>query len=195
MTIRAAKFQGLGVITLQPADEDVTYTFEFEVASSGTANDGAIPFGQTLAATPNGATVTIAKHPEDRDYTTEIIGATVNTDTVVTVPVTYPYVTLLNGGEPLGEVNMLVDSTAGMQAGDRVAIDLDSDLLHWTTIDSITDATTFVISDALPSAAADDQRVLVPRMVRGIYHLTFVCHFSGGADKEFDFNRVYVRDV
>jgi len=188
-------FQTVDRITLQPQDEDVGYTFEFEVASSATANDGAIPFGRTLAATPNGATVTIAKHPEEIDYSTEILGTCSNTDTVVTVPMSYAYVTLLNGGEPITETTMLVDSTTGMAAGDRVGIELDSDAVHWTTIASITDATTFVLTTGLPSAAGDDNKVIVPRMTRGIYHMRFVCHFSGGSDKEFDFNRVYVRDL
>jgi hypothetical protein len=198
MTIRAAKFQGLGVITLQPADEDVSYTFEFEVASSGIANDGAIPYNQTLAGTPDGATVTIAKHPEETDYTTEIIGATVNTDTVVTVPMSYPYVTQMRVAAAGGITTMEVDSTTGMQAGDRVGIKLDDDSIHWTTIALITDADTFELTAGIPVAgnAAIDNNVYVPRMVRGIYHLRFVCHFSpSGTDKEFDFNRVYVRDV
>jgi len=188
-------FQGIRVITLQPHDEDLCYTFEFEVESAAGANDGAIPVNETLAATPGGATVTITKHPEETDYTTEIIGTCSNTDTVVTVPMSYPYVTLLNGGEPITETTMLVDSTTGMVAGDRVGIELDSDLVHWTTIASVTDAITFVLTTGLPSAAGDDNKIFIPRITRGIYHLRFVCHFSGGSDKEFDFNRVYVRDL
>ena len=192
-------FKGIKYITLQPHDEDVVYTFTFEVESAA-GNDGSVPFGETLAATPGGADVTIEKHPEGVDYTTEIIVTVANTnpaaaDQVVSVTMRYPYAALLSAIEALGSVDIDVASTAQMEEGDIVGIELDTDDIHWTTIDSITDATTFVIADALPSAAAIGNRVLIPRIVRGIYHLRLICHWSGGGDKEFDFNRVFVRDV
>jgi len=193
-------FKGIGDIVLQPHDEDVIYTFTFEVESAAYANDGSVPFGQTLVVTPGGADVTIEKHPEGVDYTTEIIVTVANTnpaaaDQVVSVTMRYPYAALLSAIEALGSVDIDVASTAQMEEGDIVGIELDTDDIHWTTIDSITDATTFVIADALPSAAAIGNRVLIPRIVRGIYHLRLICHWSGGGDKEFDFNRVFVRDV
>ena len=201
MPSRAGRFQGLGTILLQPYDEDMDYSFEFPAASAAGANDGAIPFGETLVATPNGSRCVIHKHPELTDYTTEILGTISNTsvtDPVVTVPMSYPYVTLLNGGEPLGETTIVVESTSGMVAGDRVGIVLDTALraIHWSTISSVTNATTFVIADGLADAAATTKKVFVPRIVKGKYHLTIVCYLTpSGGDREFNFNRVFVRDI
>ena len=196
MSDKVYSFQGINPIYLQPYDEDVEYEFEFEIESAAGENDGAIPFGQTLAATPNGCSVTIQTHPEDVDYTTEIIGTLANTNTVVTVPVSYPYTTQMRVAAIALATTMEVDSTTGMIAGDRVGIKLDSDDIHWTTVASITDADTFELTDGIPAgeAAAIDNDVYIPRMVRGLYHMRLVCHFSGGADKEFDFNRVIVGD-
>ena len=201
MPSRAGRFQGLGTILLQPYDEDMDYAFKFPAATAADANDGAIPFGETLVATPNGSRCVIHKHPEMTGYTTEILGTISNTsvtDPVVTVPMSYPYVTLLNGGEPLGETTIVVDSTSGMVAGDRVGIVLDTALraIHWSTISSVTNATTFVITDGLADAAATTKKVFVPRIVRGKYHLTIVCYLTpSGGDREFNFNRVFVRDI
>ena len=195
MSGRAARFQGLGTILLQPYDEDLDYSFEFEIASSATANDGAIPFNQTLILTPGGSYCEINKHPEKTDYTTQILGTVSNTTTVVTVPMSYPYVSTLTAGEPLGETTIVMGSTTGMAAGDRVGIMLDTGVIDWDIIDSVTDATTFVTTVGLAGAAAATNKVFVPRIVRGKYHLTIVCYFSGGGDKEFNFNRVFVRDI
>ena len=195
MPSRAGRFQGLGTILLQPYDEDLDYTFEFEIASAADANDGTIPFGQTLVGTPNGSHCEIHKHPERTDYTTEILGTLANTNTVVTIPMSYPYVSTLTAGEPLGETTIVVGTTAGMSAGDRVGIMQDSNIIHWSTINSVTDATTFVIAVGLASIAAAAKKVFVPRIVEGKYHLTIVCYYSGGGDKEFNFNRVDVRDI
>lgn len=202
MTVTAAKFQGLGLITLQPYDDLVDYTFTFDVETAAGANDGAIPSGQTLLASPNGCSVTIYSHPEDVNYSTEIIGTVTNTVSatapVVTVQMSYPYTTQMRVAAIALATTMEVDSTAGMEDGDRIGIRLDSDAIHWTTIDSITDADTLELSDGIPAAqtVAIDNNVYVPRMVRGPYHMRLICHFSGAVtDKEFDFNRVYVRDI
>ena len=195
MSNRPGRFQGLGTILLQPYDEDLDYAFEFEITSAVDANDGAIPFGQTLVGTPNGSRCAIHKHPEKTDYSTEIIGTVTNTNTVVTIPMNYPYVSTLTAGEPLGETTIVVGITAGMVVGDRVGIMQDSGAIHWDIIDSVTNGTTFVITDGLASVAAAAKKVFVPRIVKGKYHLTIVCYFSGGGDKEFNFNRVFVRDI
>lgn len=196
MSDRPGRFQGLGTILLQPYDEDLNRDFEFEIASAAEANDGAIPFGQTLAGTPNGSYCEIRKHPEHTNYTTEILGVVANTNTVVSIPISYPYVTKLDGGEPLGETSILVLSTSGMTVGDRVGIMQDSKIIHWSVISSVaTDGVTFVIAVGLVSVAATTNKVFVPRIVRGKYHLTIVCYFSGGGDKEFNFNRIEVRDI
>lgn len=189
---RTGRFEGLGTILLQPYDEDLDYTFEFAIASSATANDGTIPFGETLSD----ARCEIHKHPEKIDYSTKILGADTNTNTVVTIAMSYPYVTLLNGGEPLGEKTIVVDYTAGMVIGDRVGIVLDTGAIHWDIIASVaTDTITFVIEDGLAGAAATTNKVFVPRIVKGKYHLTIVCYFTGGGDKEFNYNRVFIRDI
>lgn len=195
MSSRASRFKGLGTILLQPYDEDLDYTFTFEVESAAYEDDGAIPFGETLAGTPNGSYCEIHKSPERTDYTTEILGTVANTNTVVTIPMNYPYVSTLTAGEPLGETVIVVGSTTGMSAEDRVGIMQDSGIIHWSAISSVTDGTTFVIADGLASIAAAAKKVFVPRIVKGKYHLTITCYFSGGGDKEFNFNRVFVRDI
>ena len=196
MPSRAGRFQGLGTILLQPYDEDLDYDFEFEVASAADANDGAIPFGQTLTVpSPDGSYCEIRKHPERTDYTARMLGTVANTTTVVAIPMSYPNVSTLTAGEPLGETTIVVGSTTGMSVGDRVGIMQDSGIIHWSTISSVTNATTFVIANGLASIAAATNKVFVPRIVKGKYHLTITCYFTGGGDKEFNFNRVFVRDI
>jgi len=83
-----------------------------------------------------------------------------------------------------------------MVVGDRVGIMLTSGAIHWDTIASISaDGVTFVITTGLAGIAAITNKVFVPRIVQGDYRLTIVCYFSGGGDKEFNFNRVFVRDI
>jgi len=52
-----------------------------------------------------------------------------------------------------------VDTTVGMVVADNIGIVLDDGTIHWTTIASITDGDTVVITTGLPSAAAIDQFV------------------------------------
>lgn len=192
---RSGRFQGLGTILLQPYDEDLDYTFEFEIATAADANDGAIPFGQNLG----NARCEIYKHPEKIDYTTEILGTVVNTigedPEVVTIPMSYPYVTLLSLGEVANATTIDVDSTAGMVIGDRIGIVLNTGVIHWDIISAVTSAFIIEITVGLAGAAAATNKVFVPRIVKGKYHLTIVCYFSAGGDKEFNFNRVFVRDI
>jgi hypothetical protein len=56
-----------------------------------------------------------------------------------------------------------VDATASMTAGDIIGIDLDDGTTDWTTIASITDADTLVISAGLSSAAAIDKDIYTYR--------------------------------
>jgi hypothetical protein len=54
---------------------------------------------------------------------------------------------------------MEVDATAGMTAGDIVGVTLDNGAIHWTTIASVTDGDTFVLTAGIPageSAAIDN---------------------------------------
>jgi hypothetical protein len=53
-----------------------------------------------------------------------------------------------------GATTLEVNATAGMSAGNYIGIELDSGAMHWTTIASVTDADTVVISAGLPSGAA-----------------------------------------
>lgn len=57
------------------------------------------------------------------------------------------------------DVNIDCDSTTGMTAADNVGIVLDDGTIHFTTISSVTDSDTFVVDDALPSAAAIDNQI------------------------------------
>lgn len=54
-----------------------------------------------------------------------------------------------------------VDSTTGMVLGDRIGIELDDGTMHWTTISSVTDGDTLVLTAAIPTgdAAAVDNDV------------------------------------
>jgi hypothetical protein len=71
--------------------------------------------------------------------------------------------TALNGGEPMGEVNMVVDSIAGVATGDIIGVALDTGLWHWTTVNGAPVGVTIVLTAALPSAAANNNIVHVMR--------------------------------
>lgn len=58
-----------------------------------------------------------------------------------------------------GATTLEVDSTAGMTAADYIGIKLDDGTIHWTTISSVTDSDTVVITTGLASAAAVDNKV------------------------------------
>ena len=112
-------FTGFDSITVQPGTDDAVYTFTFSICSSATANDGAIPFGDTIASA-----AVKAFFEDGTDASSEALGSISNTTTVVTVPLSYP-------------------STTGI----------------------------------------------------GRYSLEFVLTLTSGAKLEFDFNRLYVRDI
>jgi len=60
-----------------------------------------------------------------------------------------------------GATSIDVDSTTGMVATYQIGIELDNSEYHWTTISSVTDSDTVVISTGLPSPAAVDREVHV----------------------------------
>ena len=107
----------------------------------------------------------------------------------------YPYVTLLSLGELTNATTIDVDSSAGMAIGDRIGIVLDTGAIHWDIISDVTTALIIEITAGLAGDAAATNKVFVPRIVKGKYHLTIVCYFTGGGDREFNFNRVFVRDI
>lgn len=77
-----------------------------------------------------------------------------------------------NGGEPAGEVNLVVDSITGTVNGDILGVMLtkDTSLLkqwHWTTINGIPSGSTLVMADAVPTGytIADNARVITYRLL------------------------------
>jgi hypothetical protein len=75
------------------------------------------------------------------------------------------------------DTTLEVDSTTGITAADYIGIVLDSGVSHWTTVASITDADTLVITSGLPSAAAVGKAVYaystkIPRPVSIIQAFT-----------------------
>jgi hypothetical protein len=79
-------FTGTQTITLQPGTSKVPYTFTFPINTSATANDGAIPFGDTIAS------VLVKVFSEaGTDVTTFILSAVATVAlTVVSVKLQYP---------------------------------------------------------------------------------------------------------
>lgn len=73
------------IITLQPGSATVPYTFTFAAASSVTANDGSIPYGNTIS----GADVKVFDEA-GTDVTSDMIVSESNTTLVVTVSLKYP---------------------------------------------------------------------------------------------------------
>lgn len=55
-----------------------------------------------------------------------------------------------SSGEVAGETSLTVDTTTGMVANDNIMIQLDNGSAHWTTISSVADSTTVVITAAIP---------------------------------------------
>jgi len=57
------------------------------------------------------------------------------------------------------DTNLDVDSTADMTASDNIGVVLDDGTIHWTTVSSVTDSDTVVLTTGLPSATAVDNHV------------------------------------
>jgi len=49
------------------------------------------------------------------------------------------------------DTSIVVDSTTGMTAADYVGVELDDGSMHWTTVASVTNSTTFVLTTAIPT--------------------------------------------
>ncbi len=78
-------FQGTKSIILQPTTNHAPYTFTFEVCSSATANDGEIPYGDSVAS------CTVKAYDADgTDVTSEIVHSSSLAANVVTVELDYP---------------------------------------------------------------------------------------------------------
>ena len=77
-------------IILQPGDSKVPYSFTFTINSSATANDGAIPFGQTVTS------IVVTVHLDDADNTdktSEVVNSSSLADNIATVLLDYPSTT------------------------------------------------------------------------------------------------------
>ncbi len=77
-----------------------------------------------------------------------------------------------------------VTSTTGMTAADYIGIVLDSGSIHWTTVASVTDGDTVVITTGLASAAAIGNKVYAytNKIQRPLNILTFNLRDSDGND-------------
>lgn len=64
--------------------------------------------------------------------------------------------TQINGALAAGVATLVVDSTAGMTANDYIGVVLADKTVQWTTIDSITNATTLVLDAVLSGAVSDN---------------------------------------
>lgn len=81
-------YKGKDTIVLQPADENVTYTFHYETKASATDKSGDLPFGTTIS----GADVTVAKS-DGTDATDDILYATpIPEDNELPISYKYPSV-------------------------------------------------------------------------------------------------------
>lgn len=67
--------------------------------------------------------------------------------------------TSIGADEAAAQTSITVSSSTGMAGSDVCFIELDDNTIHVTSISSITNATTIVINDALPSAAASGNAV------------------------------------
>jgi hypothetical protein len=63
-------------------------------------------------------------------------------------------ITTIGAAEAAAQTSITVTSSSGMAISDYCVIELDSGAAHQTTISNVTDSTTIVIADALPSDAA-----------------------------------------
>lgn len=77
--------QGTDRIILQPTEQVVPYTFTFGVCSSATANDGAIPYGDSVSSC-----AVKAYDGSGDDKTSEIVNSSSLASNVVTVELDYP---------------------------------------------------------------------------------------------------------
>lgn len=81
----ADNFKGDDIITLQPGDAIVPYSFRFTVCSGTTKNDGALPYGETISS------CTVTAHTEaGTAATTSVIETTSLTSFTEMVWLNYP---------------------------------------------------------------------------------------------------------
>ena len=78
-----------------------------------------------------------------------------------------------------------ITSSTGMTAADKIGIELDSGSIYWTTISSVTDSDTIVISAGLTSAAAAGNRIFTytTKLIRPLYIENCVLRDTSGTDE------------
>lgn len=97
-------FEDFDWITLQPNSAEVPYRFGFAACSSATANDGAIPYGDTVSD------CVVTAHDEDGNNVDDLINgdASVNSDNVI-VKLDYP-----SNGAGVYHLSFKITTTNGM---------------------------------------------------------------------------------
>lgn len=77
-----------------------------------------------------------------------------------------------------------ITSSTGMTAADKIGIELDSGSIYWTTISSVTDSDTIVISAGLTGAAAVGRRIFTytTKLNRPLYIESMVLRDTNGND-------------
>lgn len=58
-----------------------------------------------------------------------------------------------------GATSIDIDSTTGITAGDYIGVEVDDGTMHWTTVDSVTDSDTLVLTTGIDDDSAVDNRV------------------------------------
>lgn len=91
----------------------------------------------------------------------------------------------LTSSRSAADTSIIIADTSTLAAADNVGVVLDTGYIHWTTIASITNSTTFVLTSALPSAAAASNLVYSFTSTAGkplrILSARFVQGYDGGA--------------
>lgn len=100
-----ANFKGNNEIIVQPNDVGVSYSFQFDVCTSVTANDGYLPYGTSIDSV-----IVTAKTEEGIDATSALIVSSSELANVVTVALQYP-TSLGEGRYKLTFVLTLSDAT------------------------------------------------------------------------------------
>lgn len=82
------------------------------------------------------------------------------------------------------DTTLQITSSTGMTAADNIGIELDSGSIYWTTISSVTDSDTIVITAGLTGAAAVGNRIFAytTKLVRPLYIDTAVLRDSDAND-------------
>lgn len=91
-------------IILQPNNDNIPYAFTITVCSSAIANDGSIPYGDTVASC-----VVTAHKDDDTDATSELINTDDISGNIVIVNLKYP----TSLGEGIYHLTFVVTTTNG----------------------------------------------------------------------------------